>query len=35
MLSTPAIVEVVPLARSFVAERQDKDTFLAGQTEKV
>jgi len=35
MLSTPAIVEVVPLARSFVAERQDKDTFLAGQTKKV
>lgn len=35
MLSTPAIAEVVPLARSVVAERQDKDTFHAGQNKKV
>lgn len=34
MLSTPAIAEVLPLARS-VAKGQDKDIFLAGQTRKV
>ena len=35
MFGIPAVVKVVPVARTAVWQRQNKDTFLAGQISKV